>query len=122
MYLDHDQHRILLERKAEDLRRSLRQRSQLVIERTPECLEETAFAAEREAATTDLERNFRTLHQVEAALARLRAGSYGVCLKCEAGIADKRLNAVPWAIYCLKCQESVDRLHARVGAVRTTAA
>ena len=34
---------------------------------------------------------------------------YGVCLHCEEDISPKRVNAVPWAAYCIKCQEQVDR-------------
>ena len=32
---------------------------------------------------------------------------YGVCLECEEPISTKRLNAVPWARYCVTCQESI---------------
>ena len=45
------------------------------------------------------------LRQVEEALDRLELGEYGRCLACEAPIAPKRLQAVPWAKYCLTCQE-----------------
>ena len=34
---------------------------------------------------------------------------YGLCLRCEEEINLKRLVAVPWAAYCLKCQETADR-------------
>ena len=43
------------------------------------------------------------------ALARIADGSYGVCLHCEEDISPKRVNAVPWAAFCIKCQEQVDR-------------
>ena len=36
-------------------------------------------------------------------------GSYGVCLHCEEDIKPKRLEAVPWAPYCIRCQEAADR-------------
>ena len=38
-------------------------------------------------------------------------GRYGVCLKCEKDIRPKRLDAVPWAIFCVDCQQGVDLLH-----------
>jgi DnaK suppressor protein len=47
------------------------------------------------------------LRQVEEALDRLRAGDYGVCQRCEEPIPSKRLRALPWAKYCIRCQESV---------------
>jgi DnaK suppressor protein len=45
--------------------------------------------------------------EIEAALDRLRSGAYGVCQECETRIADRRLNALPWARYCLTCQEDL---------------
>jgi DnaK suppressor protein len=36
-------------------------------------------------------------------------GSYGTCLHCEEEISPKRLDAVPWAAYCIRCQEIADR-------------
>jgi DnaK suppressor protein len=32
---------------------------------------------------------------------------YGVCLECEEPISPKRLDAVPWARYCVSCQERI---------------
>lgn len=46
------------------------------------------------------------LRLVEEALDRLASGDYGVCLNCEESIAAKRLAAVPWARYCIHCQEN----------------
>lgn len=45
------------------------------------------------------------LRLVEEALDRLNSGDYGTCLSCEEPIAPKRLRALPWARYCVKCQE-----------------
>ena len=47
------------------------------------------------------------LRQIQAALDRLAIGEYGMCLACEQPIAPKRLKALPWANYCVKCQETV---------------
>jgi len=54
--------------------------------------------------------DYEKLRMVEEALDRLAAGDYGVCLSCERRIPAKRLRAVPWARYCVECQE---RLAAR---------
>jgi DnaK suppressor protein len=51
--------------------------------------------------------DYEQLRQVEEALDRLDSGDYGVCLSCEEPIAAKRLNAIPWARYCVTCQELV---------------
>jgi DnaK suppressor protein len=49
------------------------------------------------------------LQQVEEAIARVGDGEFGVCQECDEAIQKKRLDAVPWARYCLSCQEAVDR-------------
>jgi DnaK suppressor protein len=49
------------------------------------------------------------LAQVEAALARLEDGRFGTCLRCGNPIADARIEALPWAAYCIGCQQVVDR-------------
>jgi RNA polymerase-binding transcription factor len=45
------------------------------------------------------------LREIEEALGRLREGSYGTCQDCGLPISRKRLEAVPWARYCVSCQE-----------------
>ncbi|MEO8595787.1 MAG: TraR/DksA C4-type zinc finger protein [Candidatus Solibacter sp.] len=49
--------------------------------------------------------DYSQLRLVEEALDRLDAGDYGVCLSCDEPIAEKRLKALPWARYCVVCQE-----------------
>ncbi len=51
--------------------------------------------------------DYRQLRLVEEALDRLDAGDYGVCLACDEPIAEKRLRALPWARYCVTCQDNV---------------
>ncbi|HKB08824.1 MAG TPA: TraR/DksA family transcriptional regulator [Candidatus Polarisedimenticolia bacterium] len=47
----------------------------------------------------------RTLRQIDAALARLRAGRYGFCSSCSDPIPLARLRALPFATLCVPCQE-----------------
>jgi DnaK suppressor protein len=49
--------------------------------------------------------DYATLCMVEGALQRLDTGRYGTCLNCGDAIAAKRLKAIPWAEYCLACQD-----------------
>ena len=51
--------------------------------------------------------DYSQLRMVEEALDRLDSGDYGVCLSCEEAIAPKRLEAIPWARYCVVCQDLV---------------
>jgi len=53
--------------------------------------------------------DYGQLRMIEEALDRLNSGDYGVCLACEEAIPAKRLNAIPWARYCVSCQESLGR-------------
>ena len=45
------------------------------------------------------------LQMVAEALTRIEEGSYGECLNCGEQVERKRLEAVPWARLCIKCQE-----------------
>ena len=51
--------------------------------------------------------DYGQLRLVEEALDRLDAGDYGTCQACEEPIAEKRLRALPWARYCVTCQDLV---------------
>jgi RNA polymerase-binding protein DksA len=55
-------------------------------------------------------RESRELQDIEAALARIADGSYGVCSDCGGDIGRARLKAYPTAKRCLPCQEDNERL------------
>jgi DnaK suppressor protein len=67
----------------------------------------TSYAKELLYSLSNTERII--LQQVEQAISRLGGGEFGVCEECEETIHKKRLDAVPWARYCLSCQEEADR-------------
>src|SRR5579859_2373334 len=50
------------------------------------------------------------LRLVEEALDRITTGDYGTCLSCEKPIPPKRLQALPWAKYCVFCQHNLGSL------------
>jgi DnaK suppressor protein len=52
-----------------------------------------------------LDRDRFILNDIELALKRIRAGSYGMCDTCGGAIPDARLRALPWARSCLQCAE-----------------
>lgn len=54
------------------------------------------------------ERDTAELRQVDAALRRLEAGTYGLCLDCGMAIPAARLHAAPDAARCISCQEKVE--------------
>jgi DnaK suppressor protein len=47
----------------------------------------------------------RLLKAIEDALARIRAGTFGVCEDCKQPISKARLEAVPWSHRCTTCKE-----------------
>lgn len=49
------------------------------------------------------------LQQVDDALVRLDAGTYGVCVDCGRPIPDARLRARPFAVRCVPCAERAGR-------------
>jgi DnaK suppressor protein len=99
----------ILDAKRRELEGNVRNREGIVIEKTPDALDEVQHAGERELAIRNLDRETNLLRNVRGALARIEDGSFGVCLHCEEDINPKRLNAVPWAPYCITCQEMADR-------------
>jgi DnaK suppressor protein len=106
---DLEKFRNTLETKRAELSGSLRNRDEIVIEKAPDALDEVQLAGERELAIRNLDRDSNMLRQIRRALGRIADGSYGVCLHCDEDISPKRIAAVPWAAYCIKCQEQVDR-------------
>ena len=59
----------------------------------------------RDEAVTLFHALTRTLADVTAALVAIEKGSYGVCVECHEPIALTRLEIIPWAPYCIRCQE-----------------
>jgi len=104
-----NKYKALLEAKRAELAGGLRNREGIAIEKTADALDEVQLAGERELAIRNLDRESNLLRNVRLALSRIADGSYGTCLHCEQDISPKRLNAVPWTAYCIRCQEAADR-------------
>lgn len=58
-------------------------------------------------ALSDVER--KTLIRIDEAFRRLDKGVFGSCDYCGEAIGLPRLEAVPWALYCIDCQEREER-------------
>jgi DnaK suppressor protein len=107
-----NQFRQLLEEKRKELLFSTGDREEILIEHAAEEFDRLQQQLNREVAIRNLDRESTLLKQVQAALARIEDESFGVCLRCDEPIPEKRLKAVPWAAYCVPCQEIVDRQRA----------
>ena len=55
-------------------------------------------------------RNLRALGLITEALQRMDRGDYGICQECSAAISLKRLQAIPWALRCVTCEERHEAL------------
>ena len=106
---DVNRFRKILEARQTELAKVLRNREGIAIEKSADALDEVQHASERELAIRNLDRDSHLLRNVRGALRRMNEGSYGICLRCEEEISPKRLEAVPWAGYCIRCQEIADR-------------
>jgi DnaK suppressor protein len=98
-----------LENRQAELAMGNRNREALAIETSPDELDRIQHSQERELAIGALDRNSTRLREVQAALRRIDAGAFGICVGCEEEINLKRLNAIPWASSCIACQEAADR-------------
>jgi len=64
----------------------------------------------------EVSRDAAELQQVEAALARIKGATYGICLECGEPIPFTRLDAYPMAARCIACQEHLEAAMRRTGA------
>ena len=80
----------------------------------PEALSAVQSADEMEFAVRSVEQDVnvttasvrsRMLRQIDYALERVAGGTYGECQACGEEISPNRLKAIPWAEYCLSCEE-----------------
>jgi DnaK suppressor protein len=99
----------ILEHKKAELVRVLRTQDGIAIEKSADPMDEIQYASERDLAILNADRESHLLRQVRLALRRIAEGSFGTCIECECAVSPKRLAAVPWAPFCLQCQEAADR-------------
>lgn len=59
--------------------------------------------------------DYQALRLVQTAIDRIETGDFGVCESCEEPISEKRLRAIPWARYCVRCQEQIQRENEEAG-------
>lgn len=64
------------------------------------------FEKEKDVAIRDTFRS--TIGRIDEALGKIDRGTYGECDRCGREISMGRLDAVPWAIYCVECQDIVE--------------
>jgi DnaK suppressor protein len=108
--------KMLRTKRQELLKRIEQQRAAMNSEQDPDDeAAQAVWTVERELTMAHLDRDTRTLAEVEAALRSLEAGAYGICVRCQEPISDARLRALPWARLCLECASGgVRQVHPEV--------
>jgi DnaK suppressor protein len=101
----------MLADKRVELVAGLGSRDEIAIERSADQADEIQGALDREMVIRSLDSKALILRSVAAAMRRLDAGTFGVCIQCEEEINPKRLAAVPWTPLCITCQEAADHQH-----------
>lgn len=118
--MDHDTARTRLEEERRRLEQTRDAAQDLVGGTTEDAVQELATydqhpadqgteTFERERDTSVLQRVEAQLVEVDAALERLDAGTYGRCELCGRPVGDERLEAMPAARYCLEDQARAER-------------
>jgi DnaK suppressor protein len=104
-------YRKVLEKKAEEVRASMSaQKAAQVVSRLDCPSDEGDLSQQHHEEWIFLNRNtidIKLLREISAALLRIDEGSYGTCPECDEPISAKRLDALPWARFCVKCQEKI---------------
>jgi DnaK suppressor protein len=104
-----------LESMKADLAQELRERSGIHVEQAADPMDQILSLIDRENRLTHLQRSAERYRLIDQALERIEDGEYGVCQECEEKISAKRLQAIPWAAYCVSCQDRRERLMAEMG-------
>ena len=99
-------YRAMLEAQQAERKRGLPKRSSITFDKTADVLDEAQLTGERELVVRTLNHSSDLLVDINEALRRITRDAYGICLNCEEEINPKRLDAVPWAAYCIRCQAS----------------
>lgn len=105
---NYEKYKLILEAKLKELLSGSSDLEEIAIENAAEDFDRLQQQLNREVAIRNLDRQSTMLKNIQAALNRMADGSYGTCLRCDEEIPEKRLNALPWAAYCVPCQEKID--------------
>ncbi len=84
---------------------SIQQELRSITMHHPDAGDQAAATSDKNILHQQAEQATRQLRLLDDAIGRIGAGDYGQCVMCGRGIAVARLQAIPWARYCVDCQE-----------------
>ncbi len=97
-----------LKSKLEELLKLSGGREDLEIQAMADPLDQVRQSTDRDLAVEALNQQARSIREIRSALDRIEQGTYGECERCEEPIPPKRLDALPWARLCVKCQSKAE--------------
>jgi DnaK suppressor protein len=101
-----NEYRDLLLKKRQELLAGTRAGTEaLSAVQSPDEMEFAVQSVQQDVNVTAASVRSRMLRQIDYALERFAGGTYGECQSCGEEISPARLKAIPWAEYCLKCEE-----------------
>jgi DnaK suppressor protein len=102
--------RAALQAKKDEVTREINsRRDALVAQFTGDEMDKVRTMTGRASAAEALARISSLLALIEDARRRLDGGDFGKCQACGADLSRKRLESVPWAPYCIACQQLSER-------------
>ena len=85
---------------------------EIQLESTEDAGDLAAISHDRDLLYNLHEGGFARLRFIQEAIKTIDQGHYGECVDCGETISEKRLEAVPWARTCIRCQEAQETEHA----------
>jgi len=73
-------------------------------------LDEASKSSERRLLSSLSINDAQLYRQIEAALRKIEKGTYGLCEECRNPIPPRRLKVLPYATYCVRCQEAIEKM------------
>ncbi|MDX9801424.1 MAG: TraR/DksA family transcriptional regulator [Spirochaetia bacterium] len=66
---------------------------------------------DRKMLETVSAQDIKRLRLIDSALSRIKNGRYGLCMKCGKKIPEERLEAIPYALMCISCKTSEEKMN-----------
>jgi len=91
---------------------------EITVENTEDEGDLATISHERDILYNWHETDYTRLRYIEDAMKAMDRGEFGECVRCGEDITENRLEAVPWATTCIRCQEETEAAaHTRSGMV-----
>jgi RNA polymerase-binding protein DksA len=110
----------LLSEREELARRIQTHLAEVYVEHEPDDeVAQATYSINRDMSAATIERERKTLAEIDTALKRIASGEYGICASCEEPISEARLRALPWARLCITCASRTSASPANYLRLRT---